>query len=118
MQGRRILVVEDDYMIAEEIADVLSDAGADVLGPVPSVDDALRLIAAESRIDGALLDGNVRQEAIWPVVDVLLARGVPLVLAAGYGPGAIPHAYAHLPCCEKPTSGRVLTRALAPQLPT
>ena len=113
IQGRRILVVEDEYLIADEIAGVLQDAGAEVLGPVPSVANALSLIAAEDRIDGALLDVNVRNKAIWPVVDVLLARGVPLVLATGYDPGAIPHGYAHLARCEKPTSAKDLARALA-----
>jgi len=113
LQGRRVLMVEDEYMIAEEIASVLGDAGADVLGPVPSVNDAMRLVAAEDRMDCALLDVNLGNETIWPVVDALLARGVPLVLATGYDAGAIPKAYAHLPHCEKPASGQDLARALA-----
>ena len=116
LQGRRILVVEDEYMIAEDIAGELADAGAEPLGPVPSVASALRLIAAESRIDGALLDVNLRNEAIWPVVDMLLQRGVPLVLATGYDASAIPPAYLHLPRCEKPVSGRDLAHALARML--
>ena len=115
MQDYHILVVEDDYMTAEEIAEVLSNAGAHVLGPVPSLDDALRLVAAERRIDGAVLDVYVRQEAVWPVVDVLLARSVPVVFATSYDTSVIPHAYAHLPFCQKPTSGRDLARALLPQ---
>ena len=113
LQGRRVLVAEDEYMIAEEIAEALSDTGADTLGPVPSVGDAMRLIAAEDRIDGALLDVNLGNEAVWPAVDMLLGRGVPLVLATGYDAGAIPEAYAHLPRCEKPASGQDLARALA-----
>jgi len=113
LQGRRVLVAEDEYMIAEEIALVLGDAGADVLGPVPSVGDAVRLIAAENPIDCALLDVNLGKEAIWPVVDALLARGVPLVLATGYDASAIPPTYLHLPRCEKPASGKDLARALA-----
>jgi CheY-like chemotaxis protein len=121
LQGRRVLVAEDEYMIAEEVAGELSDAGAETLGPVSSVSDAVRLIAAEDRIDGALLDVNLGHEAVWPVVEVLLARGVPLVLATGYDASAIPQAYAHLPRCEKPASGRDLTRVLAqvlvPRLP-
>ena len=65
------------------------DAGAETLGPVPGVGDAVRLIAAEDRIDGALLDVNLGGEAVWPVVDALLARSVSLVLATGYDAGAI-----------------------------
>ena len=113
LANRRVLVVEDEYLIAEEIASVLGDAGAEPLGPVPGVADALHLLAAESRVDAALLDVNLGNEAIWPVVDMLLARGVPLVLATGYDTSAIPRAYAHLPLCEKPASGQDLARALA-----
>ena len=113
LQGLRILVVEDEYMIAQEIADVLADAGAETLGPVPSVVEALRMIEAAERIDCALLDVNVGNEPVWPVADMLLARGVPMVLATGYDASAIPRAYAHLPRCEKPASGQDLTRALA-----
>ena len=113
LQGRHVLVVEDEYMIAQEIAEVLSNAGALTLGPVPSVGDAKRLIATEDRIDGALLDVNLGSEAVWPVVDMLLDRGVPVVLATGYDVTAIPVAYTHLLRCEKPASGQELARALA-----
>ncbi len=113
LQGRRVLVVEDEYMIAQEIVEVLTDVGAETLGPVPSVGDAMQLVAAEDRIDCALLDVNVGNKAVWPAVDLLLARGVPVVLATGYDASAIPRAYAHLPRCEKPTSGQDLLRALA-----
>ena len=60
-----------------------------------------------------MLDVNLRGEAIWPVVDALLSRDVSVVLATGYDASALPGAYAHLPRCEKPTSGRALIRALA-----
>lgn len=112
LQGRRILVAEDEYLVAREIVEMLSSAGAETLGPVPRVSDALRLIAAEDRIDGALLDVNLGNETIWPVADTLIARGVLLVLATGYDASAIPEAYAHLPRCEKPASAKDLTRAL------
>ena len=112
LANRRVLVAEDEYMIAEEIATVLGDAGAEALGPVPRVADALRLLAAENRIDGALLDVNLGGEAVWPVVDALLARGVPVVLASGYDASAIPAAYARLPRCQKPATGHDLARAL------
>ncbi len=116
LQGRRILVVEDEYMIAEEIVRTLTNAGAEALGPMPRVDEALKLVASEDQIDGALLDVTLRNEKVWPVVDVLLARAVPLVLATGYDAGGIPRAYGHLPRCEKPTTGQELIRALVKAL--
>ena len=113
LRDRRILVVEDEYMIAQEIVGVLADAGAEILGPVPRLAAATQLIASENRIDGALLDVNLGNDAIWPAVDALLARHIPLVLATGYDASAIPPAYAHLPRCEKPISGQDLAHALA-----
>ncbi len=113
LQDRRVLVVEDEYMIAVEIVEALLNAGAETLGPVASVSDAERLVVTEDRIDGALLDVNLGNEAVWPVVDMLLARKVPLVIATGYDANAIPLAYAHLPRCEKPISGQDLASALA-----
>jgi len=112
LKGRRILVVEDEYMIAEEVAEMLSQVGAEPVGPVPRVSDALRLIDRDGRIDAALLDVNLSNEPIWPVVDVLLTRTVPLVLTTGYDATAIPLSYGHLPRCEKPTTGQEIARAL------
>lgn len=116
LQDRRVLVAEDEYMIAEEIVEALVDAGAVVLGPVSTVGEALDLLVAENEIHGALLDVNLVGRTIWPVVDVLLARGVPMVLATGYEASAIPSVYIHLPRCEKPVGIRDLTRAIARQI--
>ena len=116
LDDRHILVAEDEYVIADAITAVLAEAGAEVLGPVPTVMRALRLAAAPGRLDAALLDVNLRGEAIWPVVDALRARGVPVVLTTGYGSSAIPPAYARLPRCEKPATGRELVRFLAHEL--
>ena len=116
LQGCRILVVEDEYLIAQGIVDVLQDAGAETVGPVSSIGEAKRMVAVANRIDGALLDVNVGKQAIWPVVDMLLAIGVPMVLSTGYDASAIPPAYAHLPRCEKPARGQDLIRTLARML--
>ena len=116
LDNRRILVAEDEYAIADAITAALAEAGAEVFGPVPTVARALRLATAPGRLDAALLDVNLRGEAIWPVVDALLARGVPVVLATGYDPSTIPQAYASLPRREKPVTGRELVRSLAHEL--
>ena len=113
LANRRVLVVEDEYMIAAEVADMLDAAGAKVLGPVPDLTDALALIKDAAPIDAALLDVNLRGEAVWPLVDVLLTRSVPLMLATGYDAGAIPSAYTRLPRHQKPATGGELIRSLA-----
>ena len=83
-----------------------------MIGPVPSVADALRLLATEEGIDGAVLDMNLRGEKAYPVADALRERGVPFVLATGYEQWALPEAYKDVPRCDKPVDLRHLARAL------
>jgi CheY-like chemotaxis protein len=112
LRGRRILVVEDEYMMAEDLQYDLEKAGAQVAGPVPSVADALKMIAEEDRLDGAILDVNLRGEKAYPVADALRERGIPFVLATGYEQWALPEAYKDVPRCDKPVDLRNLARAL------
>lgn len=113
LRGRRLLIVEDEYTIAADLAHALADRGADVVGPVGSVADALALIAAEERLDGAVLDLNLRNDRVYAVADALVARGVPFVFATGYGREVIPDAYAQVPRCEKPVETSALAKQLA-----
>ena len=83
LAGRRVLVVEDDPLIAAELRDTLADQGADVVGPVPTVRAAIAAIAA-SAPDIAVLDVNLRNSTSAPVVDLLRAADVPHVLVTGY----------------------------------
>lgn len=112
LAGRKILEVEDDYMIASELADILRDEGAEVIGPVASLEEATQLVHTAQAIDGALLDVNLRGEMAFPVADALLEREVPFVFATGYGGDAIPARYAHVTRCEKPVTLSSLARAL------
>jgi CheY-like chemotaxis protein len=100
--GRHVLVVEDEYLIADEVCHELRQAGARVLGPVPNVRDALDLIAATPGIDAALLDVNLGGETVYPVADALRLLGVPFVLCTGYDAWALPAAYRNAPRVEKP----------------
>lgn len=111
--GRKVLVVEDDYFIADEMRRTLSRSGAEVLGPVASVDKALALIAASSEIDAAVLDINLRDVMVFPVADALTSRGVPFIFATGYEDMAIPSRYAHVQRYEKPVEADALTQALS-----
>ena len=102
LQGRRVLVAEDEYMVARALRLKLAEAGAQVLGPVSSVALGLQQLQDDGPPDVALLDVNLGGEMVYPLADALLARGVPLVFATGYDAWAIPARYAHLPRCEKP----------------
>ena len=114
LRGRRLLVVEDEYLIAASLARELEGRGAAVVGPAGSVRDALALVEAEGdRLDGAVLDINLRDERVYPVADALAARGVPFVFLTGYDARAIPDAYAGVPRCEKPVSPALLARTLS-----
>ena len=109
--GKRVLVVEDDYFIAKGLARYLKAAGAEVVGPAPTVADALDLIDAE-RLDGAVLDINLRGDLVFPVADALTAQGVPFIFASGYGSAAIPERYAAIARCEKPVEPDAFIQSL------
>lgn len=109
---RRALVVEDDYFIADDLARALRKFDAEVVGPVPTCNEALRLLAAE-RIDLAILDINLRDAAVFPVADVLSARGTPFVFATGYGETSVPDRFRDVPRWEKPFNPDALALALA-----
>ncbi|ACL61227.1 response regulator [Methylobacterium nodulans] len=102
LAGRRVLVVEDEYFIADDLQRQFEECGAEVLGPVPRVEEALALIAATPQIDAAVLDINLQDEMVYPVADALQARGVPFIFATGYEKTAIPARYAGVRHYEKP----------------
>ncbi|MFO1081351.1 MAG: response regulator [Reyranellaceae bacterium] len=116
LDGRRLLVVEDDYIIAIELARSLEELGAEVLGPVGTVRAALGLVAKNrERLDGAVLDVNLGSELAYPIADALAERAIPFVFATGYDEFVIPAAYAGAPRCEKPVDNAALARVLARQ---
>jgi DNA-binding response OmpR family regulator len=112
LAGRRIFVVEDDYMIATLIAEAFAAQGAEIVGPAGSVKDALALAKDRGRIDGAVLDVNLRGETIYPVADVLQSAGVPIVFLTGYGKSFIIPRFADRPCLQKPVRIEQLVQAL------
>lgn len=116
LQGHRILVVEDHYVIANAIAGTLFQAGAQVAGPVSRLEDARHLLLVDHAITAGFLDVNLGEEWVWPLVDFMLFRQIPMVLATSYGWDAIPPIYAHLPRCAKWANGQAVARALAAQM--
>ena len=100
--GRTLLLVEDDYFVADDFARSLEAAGARVVGPAATVPDALDLISRTENLDGAILDINLRGAPSYEVADALCARGIALVFATGYDRHVVPTRYAEIPVCEKP----------------
>lgn len=76
LKGLRILVAEDEYLLADDVRGALANAGAEVVGPVPSVEQAAQLVERE-QIDAALLDVNLRGEMVFAIAEMLSERRVP-----------------------------------------
>jgi CheY-like chemotaxis protein len=99
--GLRILVAEDEALVAMLIEDMLTDMGAVVIGPAANLDEALALANSET-IDLALLDVNLAGKPIFPVADVLRSRGVSFIFASGYGEAGIVEAHRGARVLQKP----------------
>jgi len=102
MAGQRILVVDDEILIALDTQDALVGAGYTVVGPVAKLSDALQLAVSEP-LDAALLDVSLDGVLIWPVAQALHQRGIPFVLVTGFGRGLdMPGFCCNVPVLEKP----------------
>jgi DNA-binding response OmpR family regulator len=111
LNGKRILVVEDEALIAAMVESMLRELGAVVVGPVGTIAKGLALAGSEE-IDAALLDVNVRNERIDPVSEILRGRGIPILFATGYGSRAMVDA-PEAAIIDKPFSQEELAGALA-----
>lgn len=100
-QPMRILVVEDEFVVALAIERTLEALGHEPVQGGASIEDALRSAEIEG-LDAALLDVNILGGPVWPAARRLAERGVPILLVTGYGEGAIDPAWQHLPRCAKP----------------
>ncbi len=108
----RILVVEDEYVLADELRAELGEVGAIVLGPAGTLAQALDLIRSGEQIDGAVLDVNLRGERVFPAADLLVERGVPFVFTTGYDESVIPARFAHVIRCRKPVDISSIIQAI------
>jgi len=112
LAGRTILIVEDDFFIAVDLAAIFKGAGATVIGPAATVADARNLLQRTEQLDGAVLDIHLQGEMAYTFADALRARGVPTVFATGYDRGTIPERYADIPLCEKPIDLHQVAKAI------
>lgn len=107
LAGLRVLVVEDDAMLAMALELTLSDLGCEVVGLASCLADAVPL-AREAAIDGAVLDVNLAGEKVYPVADILAARNIPFVFATGYGRAGLRECDRTRPVLQKPYELRSL----------
>jgi CheY-like chemotaxis protein len=112
LTGRRILVVEDEYFLADDIERALRALGAEVIGPVGNVGDALSILERGGVLHGAVLDVNVRDQRIFPIARGLTSRHVPFVFTTGYDKGTIGAEFEHVPLWEKPIDIAAMLRGL------
>jgi DNA-binding NarL/FixJ family response regulator len=112
LTGQRILILEDEYFIASDMKRALKAHGAEVVGPVGSLDEALRLFLSE-HIDRALIDVNLEGANSYPLVDALMAKSVPFLFLTGYDDWALPERYRACPRLSKPCPVDTVVEALA-----
>lgn len=123
-EGRtlRVLLAEDETLVAAEIEEILLEIGCEVVGPVATVAEIERLAVSE-RLDGAVLDVNLRGTHVFRALPVLLQRGVPVILSSGYEDRSLyPEEFRELPLLVKPYEAedlaRAVRRAFGPGSPT
>lgn len=115
LDGRRILIVEDDFLVAQALRALLEDAGATVLGPIGWADEAVAFVEDKANVfDNAVLDVDLHGEKSYVIADALMKRNVRFVFTTGYGTDALEAGYADYPRCEKPFDARTLFEALGP----
>lgn len=112
LTGRRVLVVEDESLVAMLLETILEDMGCTPVGPVATVEEGLAMVADEGTLDAALLDVNVAGREVFPIADALKARGVPFVFSTGYGEGGLADAWRGHPTVQKPFTENAIREAL------
>lgn len=113
LMGRRILVVEDEYFLADDIADALRKLGAEIAGPVGHIDDAVEMLHNGGALDAAVLDVNIGDQPIFPIARALRARQVPFVFTTGYERLSIETEFRDIPLWEKPINVGAMAQNLA-----
>jgi CheY-like chemotaxis protein len=110
--GRRILIVEDESLVAMLLETILEDMGCSAVGPAATVEEGMRMATDDKPLDAALLDVNVAGRQVFPVAQALKDRGVPFVFSTGYGEGGLPDEWRGQPTLQKPFTEAAVRDAL------
>jgi PAS domain S-box-containing protein len=111
-KARRVLLVEDEALVAMMIQEYLAECGRAVVGPIARASDAL-LAAKEAEFDAAVLDINLSDGMAYPVADVLSERGVPFVFVTGYEAETVDERFSSVPVLQKPIERQMLEKLFA-----
>lgn len=112
LEGRRVLLVEDESLVAMLLETILEDMGCTAVGPASNIEEGLRLAEGEPDLACALLDVNVAGQTVFPVAQALKARGVPFIFSTGYGEGGLPDEWRGHPTIQKPFTEATVHDAL------
>lgn len=111
LSGRRVLLVEDEAIIALDLAALLTELGADVVGPARSVANALELLNGR-KLDCAVLDINLDGEPVYPVARILKARHIPFAFVTAYDGEKVDAEFRDCPVLQKPVDFQELVHAI------
>jgi CheY-like chemotaxis protein len=112
LAGRRVLVVEDEYFLADDIVRALRALGAGIVGPCGELEDAKRMLEDHLAIDAAVIDINLRSEMVFPLARLLRTRSIPFVFATGYDRATVDAEFRDIHLWEKPLDLNAMARDL------
>jgi CheY-like chemotaxis protein len=110
--GCRILIVEDNFLLAETVAEVLEESGARIVGPYVTMIEALENLSELTAIDGAILDVGLGEQESYPLAEALQTTGIPFLFLTGMERHDLPERFARTPHMLKPFSTERLVRRL------
>ena len=105
-------MIEDEYFLAEDISAALKELGAEIVGPVGEVGDAIAIVNSGQLIDAAVVDINLKDQLIYPVAENLRARNIPFVFTSGYDQSAIVSRFKDIQLFEKPIDAAAMANSL------
>ena len=107
LSGARVLLVEDEYYIADDLRRILESVGAEIVGPLSTIDKAHQALN-DASFDCAVIDLNLHGESAIPIAERLSDAGKSFAIATGYGSGSIPDRFKDVPRIEKPFNAATL----------
>jgi CheY-like chemotaxis protein len=112
LHGLNVLVVEDESLVLFNLEDTLTELGCIIVGPAMRLPQAQDLVAGAADIDVAILDVNLGGAPVFPIAEALIARGVGVIFATGYGREGLPEAWRDYPVLMKPYTADDVERSL------